>query len=111
MGGPGSNRWTKSPRGRRRVALLAELAVTAVVAALLPAIVSTGSPAAAATSCPAAGCALTVDARDFPTGNPLANFTYLVNKDNTKLPSDPLALSTESNSPIDGRGRPGPHAR
>ena len=57
MGGPGSNRWTKSPRGRRRVALLAELAVTAVVAALLPAIVSTGSPAAAATSCPAAGCA------------------------------------------------------
>src|ERR1700750_3360706 len=104
MRGRGSNRWTRSPRERRPAALIAELAVMAVGAALFSAIACAGSTAAAATSCPAAGCALTVDARDYPTGNPLANFTYLVNKDNTKLASDPLALSTESNSPVLAEG-------
>ncbi len=43
---------------------------------------------------------MTIDARDFPTGTPLANFNFIINIDNTKLPSDPLALSTESNSPV-----------
>ena len=65
---------------------------------------SVTTPARAATSCPADGCAVTVDARDFASGNPLANFNYIVNKDNTKLPSDPLALSSESNSPIVAEG-------
>jgi hypothetical protein len=76
--------------------------VVVVVAAFLPAVVSARSPqpAQAATSCPAAGCAVTVDARDLPSGSPLDDFSYIINQDNTKLPSDPLALSTESNSPI-----------
>jgi hypothetical protein len=55
---------------------------------------------AAPATCGAGGCAVTVDARDFTSGDPLASFTYIVNVDNTKLPNDPLALNTESNSPI-----------
>ena len=84
-----------------------------MVAALLPPIMGlTGavSPALAATACPAGGCTVTVDVRDFATArdNPaagqLTNFNYIINVDNTKLPSDPLALSTESNSPIVAEG-------
>jgi hypothetical protein len=94
------------------VAWIARAAVIAVVAGFLPAVaaVTVTTPASAATSCPSAGCAVTIDARDFPTArdNPasgqLANFTYLVNLDNTKLPTDPLALRTESNSPIVAEG-------
>ena len=94
----------------RRLVWTARAAVVAVVAALLPAVVGLSAPAAAATSCPAAGCAVTVDARDYPTardnpaGGQLASFTYVVNKDNTKLPADPLAVSTESNSPLVATG-------
>ena len=56
---------------------------------------------AAVTTCPAAGCSVTVDARDFAAPQPqLAQFNYVINVDNTKLPGDPTALSTESNSPI-----------
>lgn len=95
---------------RHRLAWTARAAVLVVAAALLPALAAYVSPAQAATSCPAAGCAVTVDARDFatardnPAGGQLANFTYIVNLDNTKLPSDPLALSTESNSPVVAEG-------
>ncbi len=60
----------------------------------------TTQPVVAAPASCGAGCSVTIDARDFPTGDPLANFHYIINLDNTKLPSDPLALSTESNSPI-----------
>ncbi|MFU8874374.1 hypothetical protein [Micromonospora sp. SL4-19] len=43
-------------------------------------------------------------ARDNPAAGQLTNFTYIINADNTKLPSDPLALNTESNSPIVAEG-------
>jgi hypothetical protein len=80
-----------------------------MIAALVPplaVLAPPSSPAAAATACPDGGCAVTVDVRDYatardnPAGGQLANFTYIVNVDNTKLPTDPLALSTESNSPV-----------
>ena len=102
------------PRSRRALwrSLLARISVTAVVGALMPAVVVgvAETPAVAATTCPAAGCALTVDVRDYaaardnPSGGQLADFSYLVNVDNTKLPNDPLALSTESNSPVVAEG-------
>ncbi|HYY89291.1 MAG TPA: hypothetical protein VFA49_10880, partial [Chloroflexota bacterium] len=76
-----------------------------LVAGLLPGLLSlsptlASRAAAAPSTCGSGGCAVTIDARDFPTGNPLGNFSYIINVDNTKLPSDPLALSTESFSPI-----------
>ena len=58
----------------RRWRVLAGVSVVAVVAALLPPVVL-AQPAAAATACPAGGCAVTVDVRDYPTAQPLANFT------------------------------------
>ncbi|MCU1658433.1 MAG: hypothetical protein JWO57_3089, partial [Pseudonocardiales bacterium] len=77
----------------------------AVVGGMIPAVsLALAQPAHAAASCPAGGCAVTIDARDFASGTPLAHFNYIVNKDNTKLASDPLSLSTESNSPIVSEG-------
>ncbi len=58
---------------------------------------------AAPVSC-GAGCTVSIDAHDFASGDPLATFTFLVNLDNTKLPDDPLALSTESYSPVLAEG-------
>jgi hypothetical protein len=65
---------------------------------------------AAPSTCGSDGCAvLTIDARDFTTGDPLANFTYIINVDNsryinpaTRQPVDPFPryVTTESNSPI-----------
>jgi hypothetical protein len=98
---------------RIRRHLTARAAVLVFVGGLLPPVVVLAivvPQAQAATSCPAAGCAVTVDARDFatardnPAGGQLANFNYIINVDNTKLPNDPLALSTESNSPIVAEG-------
>jgi len=81
--------------------LVAQLVTLVVTIAFLPALRPSLAPhARAAAACPAGGCAVTVDGRDLASGNPLAAFSYIVNVDNTKLPSDPLALSTESNSPI-----------
>ena len=76
-----------------------------VAIAFLPAVVwPTASPRAqAATTC-GAGCHVTVNGLDFSAGTPLPNFTFIVNVDNSKLPSDPLSLSTESNSPIVATG-------
>src|SRR5262249_51580475 len=45
-------------------------------------------------------CTVTLPAGEFASTNPLSSFNYIVNVDNTKLPSDPLSLSTESNSPM-----------
>src|SRR5689334_11706676 len=87
----------------RRWRVLAGVSVVAIVAALLPPVVL-AQPAAAATTCPDGGCAVTVDVRDYPTAQPLTTFNYLINLDNTKLPGDPLALNTESNSPIVAEG-------
>src|SRR6266496_4396195 len=88
-------------RGRRYRRLVAQLVTLVVTIAFLPALRPSLAPhARAAAACPAGGCAVTVDGRDLHSGNPLAAFSYIVNVDNTKLPSDPLALSTESNSPI-----------
>jgi hypothetical protein len=92
-----------STRRRRsgRISLVAQLAVLVVTVAFLPALRPALTPhARAAASCPAGGCAVTVDARDFASGNPLASFNYIVNVDNAKLPNDPLAVNSESNSPI-----------
>ena len=60
-----------------------------------PSSCGTGDPATEAGT-----CAITIDAHDFSTGAALSNFNYIINVDNTKLPNDPTALSTESNSPI-----------
>jgi hypothetical protein len=92
---------TKSRRPRRLRAGVARAAVLAVVAALtVPLATATSTPATAAASCPSGGCSVTVDARDFASDSPLEHFNYIINVDNTKLPTDPLALNTESNSPI-----------
>ena len=37
----------------------------------------------------AGSCSVTIDATDFPTGAPLANFNYIINLDNSKLPIRP----------------------
>jgi hypothetical protein len=79
--------------------------VLAVFASFLTALVTTTTTAAqAAASCPGGLCKVTVDARDLLSGAALAHFNFVVNVDNTKLASDPLALSTESNSPIAAEG-------
>src|SRR5262245_37425010 len=79
----GSSRWTAA----------AQIAVLGVLAAMVQSVATLSpqlaAPAEAAASCPAAGCAVTVDARDFASGAPLEHFNYIVNRDNTKLPSDP----------------------
>src|SRR6516162_7118093 len=91
-------------RGRSTAARVAILGVLASLLTALPVASSVTTPARAASSCPADGCAVTVDARDFASGNPLANFTFIVNEDNSKLPSDPLALNSESHTPILAEG-------
>jgi large repetitive protein len=91
-------------RGRStaaRVAILGLLASSLTALGVAPSIITS---AQAAASCPADGCAVTVDAHDFASGNPLANFNFIVNRDNTKLPSDPLALNSESHTPIVAEG-------
>lgn len=111
MHGDGSSRrttwghWGSVPRRLRRRPGLARAAVAVFVAGLLPGLLSLSAARApraeaAPATCGAGGCAVTVDARDFTSGDPLASFSYIVNVDNTKLPNDPLALNTESNSPI-----------
>jgi len=86
----------------RRWAAIVAITVPAMVLSALSGPVSAAPVArvAAAAACPVDGCAVTIDARDLASGSPLGQFNYLVNLDNTKLPSDPTALSTESNSPI-----------
>src|SRR5262245_10011774 len=91
-------RWRRS---RRRTTRLAQLAAIVVTVALAPALRPALTPHAhAAAACPSGGCSVTIDARDLPSGVPLAQFNYIVNVDNAKLPTDPNALSTESNSPV-----------
>jgi large repetitive protein len=92
-------------RARRRQAVSVYAVVLAVFASFLTALVTTTTTAAqAAASCPGGLCKVTVDARDLLSGAALAHFNFVVNVDNTKLASDPLALSTESNSPIAAEG-------
>ena len=95
---PRSRRWARPGRVR--------LVVLALAAAGLPLTGATvlAAPVQAATTCPSGGCAVTVSANDFTTGAALSTFSYLVNVDNSKLPTDPLSLSTESNSPIVAEG-------
>jgi hypothetical protein len=98
-------RWRRS---RRRIALVAGFVTIIVAATFLPALRPVLTPhAQAATSCPAAGCQVTVNGLDFSTGDPLTTFSFVVNDDNTKLPDDPLSLSTQSNSPIVAEGDQG----
>jgi hypothetical protein len=113
---------TRRPRIRRRrrttrsrLALNVRASIVLLLAGLLPALVSLSPSitrhAQAATACTGPGtpatCAVTVNAFNLQGHTPLANFNYIINKDNTKLPSDPLALSTESNSPIVAEGNQG----
>src|SRR4029077_15209868 len=89
------------PWGRNRRRLWTAWVTALFLAiAFLPATVwpSTAPRAQAATTC-GAGCHVTVNGLDFRSGAALANFTFIVNLDNSKLPSDPLSLSTETNSP------------
>src|SRR6476661_6868879 len=103
-GGAGFRRGGPWGRGRRR---LWTAWVTALVLAIsfLPATVwpTTAPRAKAATTC-GAGCHVTVNGLDFSSGAALTSFNFIVNVDNSKLPSDPLSLSTESNSPIVATG-------
>ena len=106
-----TNRYGRSFQMVRRTrAVVARVAVLGLIAASLSGLALTGSApkAQAAAACPTGGCTVTIDARDFASGKPLANFNYIVNIDNTKLPSDPMALSTESNSPIVREGNEDP---
>ncbi len=64
-----------------------------------PATCGTGDPGVVAGT-----CTVTILGLDFPTGAALPTYNFLVNVDNTKLTSDPNALSTESNSPIVRKG-------
>src|SRR5882757_744692 len=92
-------------QSRRRLSWVAQLVTLVVTVAFLPALRPASTPQAqAAAACPSGGCAVTIDARDLPSDSPLGQFNYIVNVDNTKLPSDPKALSTESNSPIVAEG-------
>src|SRR5262249_20128206 len=88
---------TASPSRRdgspRRLALLGLAALATLV---LVAQFSAGSVGATAQTT----SSITVDARDFASQDPLDHFNYIVNVDNTKLPGDPLALDTESYSPL-----------
>src|SRR5690349_17319111 len=108
--GPGAGTPPSGSRGtpparRRRHAHLVRLVVLAMIAAVLP---LTGAvlaqPAQAATTCPTGGCTVHVSGFDFTSGAPLTDFTYIVNVDNSKRSSDPLSLSTESNSPVVAEG-------
>ena len=90
---------------QNRVAAVAVLAVNLAIGALL--VLWVGGASAAAGTCGAGdpavvagSCTVTIDARDFASGDALTNFTYIINVDNTKLPNDPKSLSTESNSAI-----------
>ena len=85
--------------------------VAILVSALAPSIglaalreTQATSPVALAAPCPAAGCAITIDARDFASATPLTTFNYIINLDNTKLPSDPLRAEHREQQP-DRRAR------
>ena len=101
-----------SRRPQRKVAVATAFAT---MAALLTTLAAPTAAQAQAASCGggdpathAGSCTVTIDAFDFGSGGPLdSGFTYVINVDNTKLPSDPLALSTESNSPIVREGDQG----
>ena len=72
---------------RIRRNLTARGAVLVLVGGLLPPVVVLAvlvPQAQAATSCPAAGCAVTVDARDFASHTALPHFNYIINVDNTR---------------------------
>src|SRR6478752_9522596 len=89
---------TRAIRVRRRpgAALVAALAIA--LTSLAPITVQgVTAPAAAASDCGADGfCTVTVHANDYATHAELADYTFIVNEDNTKRPSDPLSLNTES---------------
>ncbi len=104
----------RRPGPRRRLTRGIRAAIVVLVAGLLPALVSLNASLAprakaAPSSCGSGGCAVKVDARDYGTGDPLANFSYVINVDNsryvdpaTRQPVDPFPkyTTTESNSPI-----------
>ncbi len=101
--------WAGASSGQTLRRLRSVAAAVALVATVLPGPVSApvlarsascGTDDPATVEVEAGSCNVTINARDYPTGSPLTNFTYIVNVDNTKLPTDPNALSTESNSPI-----------
>src|SRR6476469_7820186 len=93
-----------SRRPRRKVAVATAFATMAAVLTSLAAPITAQAQAGSCgdpSTDPAGSCTVTIDAFDFGSGGPLdSGFTYVINVDNTKLPSDPLGLSTESNSPI-----------
>jgi hypothetical protein len=90
---------------RRTLPLVPRLVMMAVLAlSVLPAVAIPVPVALAAPSSCGAGCSVTIDARDFESGAALTSFSFVINVDNSKLPTDPLSLNTESNSPIAAEG-------
>src|SRR6476660_5752850 len=86
------------PWGRSRRRLWTAWLTTLVLAiSFLPATVwpTTASRAKAATTC-GAGCHVTVNGLAFSSGAALTSFNFIGNVDNSKLPADPLSLTTES---------------
>jgi len=75
-----------------------------VAAALVPLVSQTASPVAAAPASCGGGCQVTVNATDFASGNALPDYSFIVSVDNTKAPTDELALSTKSFSPTVATG-------
>jgi hypothetical protein len=103
-GGASFSRGGPWGRSRRRLWTAWITALVLAIAFLPVTVWPTSAPRAqAATTC-GAGCHVTVNGLDLSSGSPLANFNFIVNIDNSKLPSDPLSLSTESNSPIVATG-------
>jgi Polysaccharide lyase family 4, domain II len=93
-----------SPNGRRprrHVSALLLFALSALVVLLFGEAPSSAVPGV---PCPDPGCTVTIVGEDFASGAALDDFSFIVNLDNSKLPTDPLALITESNSPVVAEG-------
>jgi large repetitive protein len=80
------------------------LAAAVLAIGLLPALVPSLAVHANAATCGSPGCAVTVNGVELDGSTPVGHYNFVVNLDNTKLPNDPNALSTESNSPVVAEG-------
>lgn len=98
---PYTSPWTRRPR----IAVASALAVVAATVVSLAGQSQAAAPAAA--TCGDPGCIVTVDAKNLnstPSDLNLDHFTFIVNDNNAKSPSDTLALNTQSHSPLVATG-------
>ena len=99
-------------RGRSTAARVAILGVFASFLTAVAVVPSVTTSAQAATSCPAAGCAVTVDAHDFASGNRARRTSPSSSTSTTRSCRATRSRSnTESNSPIVADRRPGTATR